>query len=346
MNRNAVTLKEIATAAGCSTRVVSAVLNPGSSTVRVGEATQQRILETARERGYRPNQLARAVATGKSRVLGLVADVNDVEHKAYMLAGAIEAANACNYMIKVLTTVYNEISSEPIEKCMEWRLAGLLGVTLPGHVNDYLRENTKALQIPLALVDNVKMYDDCISVVSDDRQGIRSAAEHLIEIGHKKIGFLGGVKESIVSSERELEFRQALEESNLAVRDEWIAHSHWEFRTLIEPVVDSILFSPVGRPTAIICAGDGIAMSLIRHARHLGVQVPQDLSVVGFANFYMARFCDPPLTTIAQPFREMGRVAAQRLIALLENNTDYQTVSMHEYLPTRLIKRGSTAAPQ
>lgn len=345
MNRNAVTLKEIATAAGCSTRVVAAVLNPGSSTVRVSEATQQRILATAHERGYRPNQLARAVATGKSRVLGLVADVNDVEHKAYMLAGAIEAANACNYMIKVLTTAYNEVSKEPIEKCIEWRLAGLVGITLPDHVNDYLRENTNQLRIPLALVDNTKMYDDCISVVSDDRQGIRLAVEHLVELGHKNIGFLGGVKESIVSSERELEFRQALLAQGLKVQNKWIAHSHWEFRTHIEPVVEGILSASVGRPTAIICAGDGIAMTLIRHARHLGLTIPEDLSVVGFANFYMARFCDPPLTTIAQPFREMGRVAAERLITLLESNNGDEAVAIHEQLTTRLIKRGSTAPP-
>lgn len=187
MNRTPVTLQQIADVAGCSKRTAAAVLGFGGGNVRVGEAMQRRILETARAQGYRPNRLAQAVATGKNRVLGVVTDSNEVEHKGYMLAGAIEAANACDYLIKVLPTRYGEVSDEPIEKCIEWQMAGLLVVNLSVEVNDYLRRQTAKLGLPLALLDNVAHHDDCISVVSDDEQGVNLAVEHLIELGHQNI---------------------------------------------------------------------------------------------------------------------------------------------------------------
>lgn len=345
MNSSVASVKEVALAVGCSPRVAAAVLNPGNSNVRVGEATQQRILETAREMGYRPNELARTMATGKSRVVGLVRG-EQTEHGGWMLTGAIEAADQCGYTSKILFMAHDELPNRVIEHCIEWRLAGLVAVSINAKALDYLRAQTKHYKIPLAVIDNVPAGFRGVCATSDEHQGIFQVVEHLFEQGHRAIGFLGGEPNSSSSKQREMAFRQVLNQFGLPIREAWIRHSDWYRMPVIEAAVQKFLQNE--RPSAIVCAGDPLAMVLIRGARAAGIEVPRQLSVTGFANFDLSGFADPPLTTVEQSFSAMGNVATAQLIAQLEGEPSNQPTDESgncQKIPTRLVIRGSTAPP-
>ena len=341
MNPSVASVKEIALAVGCSPRVAAAVLNPGNSNVRVGEATQQRILATAREMGYRPNELARTMATGKSRVLGLVRG-EQTEHGGWMLAGAIEAANALGYTSKILFAAHDQAPREVIEHCIEWRLAGLIAVSMNAKSLDYLCDRAAEFEIPLAVCDNVPDGFAGVCATSDEHQGIFQVVEHLVKQGHRDIGFLGGEPKSSSSQLREVAFRQVLGQFDLPLREAWITHSDWYRMPVIEAAVQRFLGDEM--PSAIVCAGDPLAMAMVRGARAAGVNVPRQLSVTGFANFDLSSFADPPLTTVEQSFPQMGSAATTQLIARLDGELASEPDSCQK-IPTRLVIRGSTAPP-
>ena len=336
----AVTQKQIANELGISHQLVSFALNGSGN---VAPKTRDEIVATAARLGYRPNELARTMATGKSRVLGLVRG-EQTEHGGWMLAGAIEAANELGYTSKILFTPHNELPSKVIDQCVEWRLAALLAITINAPSINYLREKSEARQIPLAIVDNVPPDFGGVYATSDEHQGIHQVVEHLVALGHRDIGFLGGEPQTASSMNRETAFRKVLAEFGLPLRESWVLQSDWYQMPLIEAAVQSFLSGEM--PTAIVCAGDPLAMAMIRGARAAGVSVPRQLSVTGFANFDLSAFADPPLTTVEQSFAQMGSLAVQALIARLESGiSDEPSEESHLKIPTRLIVRGSTAPP-
>lgn len=342
MIASSVSLKEIAAVAGCSPRVAAAVLNPGNSNIRVGEATQQRIIATASELGYRANGLAQAMATGKSRVLGVIVEQGPIEHRGWMLSGAIEAAAVRGYLIKVLS--FQNLPTEVIGLCRDWRLAGLLSLALGAKQNAYLIHQAKEFNVPIAILDEMPVNFEGIIVTSDEMQGVRQVVQHLFEQGHRDIAFLGADEQSSVSQGRASCFRVVLKELGLLLCESWIVKSDWSDLEIIDSAVNSLLKSP--RPTAIVCAGDPLAMRVIAGARTLGLKVPEDLSVTGFANFFLSDMLDPPLTTIEQSFSEIGRVGVENMVALLENDANGAGPTRNKIkIPTRLIVRESTAPP-
>ena len=335
-----VTQKQIAHELGISHQLVSFALNGSGN---VAPKTREEIVATAARLGYRPNELARTMATGKSRVLGLVRG-EQTEHGGWILAGAIEAANELGYMSKILFTPHNEVPSQVFDHFIEWRLAALIAVSMNPQTLNYLCEKSKERQIPLAIIDNVPHDFHGVYATSDEYQGIHQVVEHLVAQGHHDIGFLGGEPQTASSINREAAFRAVVAGFGLPVRESWILQSDWYQMPLIEAAVQSFLSGEM--PTAIVCAGDPLAMAMIRGARAAGVQVPQQLSVTGFANFDLSAFADPPLTTVEQSFAQMGRLAVQSLIARLEDQstTEFSEDSQQK-IPTRLIVRGSTAPP-
>lgn len=344
MGSSLVSVKDVAAAAGCSPRVAAAVLNPGNSTIRVSEATQQRVLAMARQLGYRPNELAKAIATGKSRVLGAVMESHHAEHKAAILGGAIEAASDRGYVVKVLSFTIPNLPTGAIERCMEWRLAGLIGCTLSGDESNVLFQAAFQHGIPLVLADNAPDEDLVMRVVSNEIQGMRQLIGHLTGLGHREIAYLGGNPVSTVSKRRTASFRAVMSEFGLPVRESRVIESSWYEIPVIEAAIDVLMQGQL--PTAVVCGGDPLAMLLVRKMRARGVKVPEQLSVTGYANFYLGLFQDPPLTTVSQSFEQLGRLAAEQLIDYLETPTNERPVTFKEQtLATSLIVRDSTAVP-
>jgi LacI family transcriptional regulator len=340
--KNIVTMHDIAARAEVSQTTVSFVLNGHTGRASISPETTERVLSAARELGYQRNQLARAMVTGKSRILSVLTAPPHGENMSRILTGAHEAANLHDYLLKVQYLPTNIIDEATIVRCLEWRLAGAMILGLEESMQDELYARLASWGISLVTVDNARRYEHSLHVSSDNQGGIRQALSHLIDLGHHNIGFIGG-RPSFISQEREESFRDILAERGLSVRDAWIRQSSWGDPGVIAEAAIAILGAEGGRPTAIVCASDTAAMVVLRVARARGLRLPEDLSVTGFTNSTLSAVADPPLTTVAQPFHEMGSAAAMHLVRSAESSEKLPPSVPPLLLPTRLIVRESTA---
>jgi LacI family xylobiose transport system transcriptional regulator len=170
--------------------------------------------------------------------------------------------------------------------------------------------------------------------------GAAQAARHLIELGHRRIGVLGGSTQSLCASERLEACRAALEIAGLGLRPQLVTTGDFTFEAGL--ALGGELLSQPDRPTAILCGNDLQALGVYKAARRLGLRIPQDLSVVGFDGIDAGAWCDPALTTVRQPYREIGAAAANLLLALIAGPVPALT---RVELPTALVVRESTAPP-
>jgi LacI family transcriptional regulator len=353
-----VTQKQIAERLGISRQLVGFALNGGGT---VSARMRRQIQDAAREMGYRPNEIARTMATGRSRVLGFLVPNPELENVARMLTGALEEAEATDYFVKVLRLRSETDMREVIERCAALRLAGVMVGLLPHDRLNRLFAEFDRFGIPVALMDCGHTLPLVPCILSNDLQGCRAALDHLISLGHRRIGFLAGPRGEGSADMREQGYRETMAARGLPVREEDIARGHWGRAPQTDDAALALLNRPAPeRPTAVFCVDDKSALVALRIARSLLLFVPGDVSIVGFANLTMAEYSDPPLTTVAQPFSEMGRVAVRRLLTTVAARDADETDSgeseeekenrgiepSRELLPTRLIVRGSTAPPR
>ncbi len=174
----------------------------------------------------------------------------------------------------------------------------------------------------------------------DNYQGAVLATEHLIALGHRRIGFCGGIVEHVDAIERERAFRKTMRRHGLPVIEKWVLHCDFEMRKALHAGLK--LLDTRDRPTGIFSANDVMAFGLIDAARILGLAVPSDLSVAGFDDIDDAAAFLPPLTTVGQPIQEIGRTAVAYLLGAIGNP---RPPILHQRLPAQLFIRASTAAP-
>lgn len=339
-----ITISDVAAKAGVSRTTVSYVLNEGVTSLKISGATRTRVLETAAQLGYRRNELARAVTTGKTQMLGFWVMQSNREPVVRVLAGAMKEAETNGYSIKMLGFDNGSLPERILERCQEWRLSGILAIHAPGNALQALYPRILSTQVPFVLVDSQQPPPGCSHILADSSEGMSAAIQHLVELGHLRIAFLGGRRgdEDSISGQRERAYRTAMSRHGLGEfvqveYGDWEAQwSDWENGTTAA-AAKRLLDAPV-RPTAIACASDHMAMIVVRLAVDRGLQVPQQLSVTGFDDVTAATLYTPPLTTVAQPFEEMGRCAVRHLIAPGQPQ-------LPQVLPAHLIVRGSTAKP-
>ncbi|MES2459104.1 MAG: LacI family DNA-binding transcriptional regulator [Armatimonadota bacterium] len=340
-----VTMSDIARRVGVSQATVSYVLSGRQSGVRVRDEMRQRILQTAADLGYRRNDMARAMSSGKSYVLGFVTRIAGQESSARMMVGAQEVASENGYSIQLMPLHGKSPDyAAAFARLAEQRVAGVLALNLKVDAIELLRQETERFEIPIAFMDDPPPLDWAMRVISDDRGGLRLALEHLIALGHHRIGFVSAQRESPLAEQRRALFLDLMAEYGLPVPNEFVLATDWVKPEIVEPAVHALLAPGRPRetyPTAFLTAGDLMAMVTMRTARALGYRVPQDLSVVGFADFISATFADPPLTTIAQPFEEIGRCAARYLLDCAHATNPGSGAEI--VIPTYLVVRASTA---
>jgi DNA-binding LacI/PurR family transcriptional regulator len=341
-----VTMNDIAARVGVSQATVSYVLNARNNGISIRKETRERILETAAEMGYRRNDLARAMVTGKNFVFGFLTRDPSAEGTTRMMVGAQEEAEKHGYLIKLLPILKDADYRLCIERSIEQRLAGMLVQNIGPQMFEYLHAETSRFRIPVAMIDDPPPQNWGTRVISDDEGGLKLAIEHLKQLGHQHIGFVAAQANSPLSVARAELFRDLMRRAEFVLPEEYVIWTDWQEPEVIESCVHEFLTTARPRPTALICAGDMIAMSTLRAARALGIALPRELSVVGFADLRMATFADPPLTTIAQPFEEIGRAAVR---ALLTGDATCEADEVITREPvavaTRLVIRASTAPP-
>lgn len=336
-----ITISDIAAKSGVSRATVSYVLNGRDSSVRISDNTRQRVMETAAELGYRRNELARAMTTGKNRMLGFWVMQSNREPVVRVLSGAMKEADENGYFIKMLGFDNGTLDERTLERCVEWRLSGIIAIHAPCAAMRELYPQIVKTAIPFVMVDSQQPPIGCLNVAADNEGGMNAVIEHLVSLNHRHIAFLGGrsEREDSISGARERAYRAKMEACGLAAccdveYGDWQADfSDWENGVTAQAV--RRLLDKNSRPTAIACASDHMAMIVVRLASQQGLKVPDDLSVTGFDDVTVATLYNPPLTTVAQPFEEIGRVAVRHLLQT-QNGAEPQ-------LPAHLVVRGSTA---
>lgn len=293
------TLKDVAKAAGVSLASASYAINGAGS---VGEATRAHILKVASELGYRPNQSAKAMKTGRTGAIGLI--VPDLTNPFFpnLAQVVIQAARAHGYSVFLTDT---EGSPEA-----EQNAAGLLVQHGVDGVIWFPIDDTGAVSkiidgVPAVVLDrNLPGYD---VIQADYEQGGRLAAEHLIAAGHRRIGVISGPHAASSARQRaEAAIAVVEEKAQLA----W--HVHNAFSVDLEPQVSEALERR--EATAVIAGADLIAIGALRHIRAIGQSSPDDVSVVGFDDIPWAQLHTPSLTTIDMPVEEMATAAVETLI--------------------------------
>ena len=286
------------------------------------------------------------MVTGKNFVLGFLTRDPSAEGTTRMMVGAQEEAEKNGYLIKLLPIPKDADYRVCIERSIEQRLAGMLVQNIGPQMFEYLHAETARFHIPVALIDDPPPQDWGTRVISDDEGGLKIALEHLLELGHRHIGFVAAQANSPLSVVRAQLFRDLMRENGLPRSEHSVIWTDWQEPEVTVSRVREFLASEQPRPTALMCAGDMIAMSALRAARSLGISLPDELSIIGFADLRMAAFADPPLTTIAQPFEEIGRAAVRSLLGKTTTDEAPGVVGREPItVPTRLIVRSSTAPP-
>jgi LacI family transcriptional regulator len=257
----------------------------------------------------------------------------------------MKEADDNNYFIQMLGFDNNSLDSRTLERCVEWRLAGIIAIHAPETTMESLLPQIQATGIPFVMVDSQQRTREsgCPNITSDNEGGVRAVVEHLLALGHRRVAFLGGQSGSMdsISYSRERAYLETmathdLEKECCVEYGDWCAEfSEWETGATAE-AGRRLLDSPT-RPTAIVCASDHLAMVVMRLAAQRGLRVPEALSVTGFDDVTVAALYNPPLTTVAQSFEEIGRAAVRHLLKPKHDTP--------QILPTRLLVRGSTAPP-
>jgi DNA-binding LacI/PurR family transcriptional regulator len=324
------TIAEVARHAGVGVATVSRVLN-GSPAVR--EQTRQRVLDTIAELGYAPNPAARALSTGRTLSVGVVAPFFTRPSVIERLRGISHVLAGAGYRM-VLFDVERPGQDAEFFRTLPGGLDGLLSISLCPPDADL--DRFAAAEVPVVLVDYP--HERLPSVHTDDVAGGRTATEHLLELGHERIAFLGDFEHNYhgftSSAMRRVGYQEALYSAGLEVDLELVRRaSHGR-----EPaaVLTRELLEMTDPPTAIFAASDTQAMGVLEAADELGVAVPDDLAVVGYDDIETARYAG--LTTIAQPLEESGAVGAHLLLSALEGGE-----TSGRQLPVRLVVRSSTA---
>lgn len=336
-----VTMREIAQHVGVSYSTVSFVLSDRETPVRISDKTRGRVLAAAAALGYQRNEMARAMVSGRSRFFGFIVVEPDYEPVSHMLAGALDEADEQGYFVKVLRARDFQIDQKLIDKCLALRLEGVVSLYLKPGEAERLHHALSRFQIPVVTLETCNPRDWGTRIYSDDAAACDQVIEHLHALGHHRIAFIAGKTDSEAGRLRECGYLAAMKARGLDVPTGYLARGDWEIAPT-EQATRELLEHPAGRPTAIFCANDQMALVAIRTARAAAFQVPRDLSVVGFTDLAMAELCDPPLTTVAQPFHEMGRSAVRHLISASQREPETRNLCQEDVLGAFLVVRQSS----
>ena len=336
-------LAEISRICGVSLGATSKALSgkPG-----VSEATRQRILSVAAQHNYRPNRLVHAIQSGRSMTVGLTCNDFRDDFSGRIIEGMLGVLYGADYDAIVISWDLCVHEGEKVLRTFaERRVDGLLMFPPADQPSQAYLQELKSFHRPIVVVDQTFAgVDDYDFVGSQDFEGGALAAQHLIDLGHRKIANLFHLKTSTGRARLE-GFRSTMQKHGLAIHEQWMRElQHYGTDETYQHA--KILLSGENPPSAIVAFNDWVAMDVLAAAHDLGLSVPHDVSVVGFADLKLASVVRPRLTTIAQDPLEIGRRAAGRLLQLLtaDRKTSPQISPTTDRIPIKLQMGESTRA--
>lgn len=326
------TVRDVAAEAGVSPSTVSRVLR---GTVSVSAEKRRAVLEAVAKLGFHPNALARALKTRRTHVIALI--IPDITNPYYAeIARGVEDCTWSKGYVTIVANTANDPSREDayLRVLQENRVDGVV-IAVAGSGGPHL----KAFMAGVPVVTVGRELGGGLrtdAVVVDNVAGMRAATEYLLSLGHRDIAFIGGNPAVSSSHARLLGYKQALEAAGIPVRGEWVLPGDFSIASGASAVER---LRQDRMPTAIVCANDLSAIGAMRALKQRGLRIPSDISVVGFDDIPIATEVEPPLTTVAQPVRQMGEKAVG---LLLDRTEGRRKRAKRVVLAAQLVVREST----
>jgi len=330
MNRN-VTIKDVAKKASVSPATVSRALNDNMS---ISPETRRKVKEVADQLGYTKNAVALGLSRGNLNVIGVV--IADISNPFFSEAvrGIEDTAQKHGYGVILCNTDEDQEREAYYAKFLEnHRVGGIIFTTsmLQDPLIVQLQEKIPTLSLSRTVLDIDLHY-----VAGDDFEGGKMAVNHLIKLGHKRIGYITGPLEVAPSWSRFRGYREALASHKLQYRKAWVQFGDFNHQSGTR--LTKNLLKLKDRPTAIFAANDFIALGVMKAVEEAGLHVPNDLAVVGYDDIFLASFPQIQLTTVSQSMRHMGQLAAQSLLKVIKNP---EIDMLQEIIKPKLIIRES-----
>ncbi len=331
-------IKEIAREAGVSTATVSHVIN---GTRFVSDEVRARVLKAIEQFRYYPNAHAQSLASGRSKIFGLV--ISDIANPFFpdLVKSIEEAAFARGYDVMLSNTNYDtERTSHYVRRFIERKVAGVAVMT--SEMSKELVDELAHREVPVVFLDVGEPGTQMSNLQVDYEEGIEQAILHLVALGHRRIAFISG-KIDIRSSRRRLEAFQRTMKQLFPDVPELIFYGNFKIEGGRNAANEILTTLKNDLPTAVVAANDLTAIGAISEFEAAGYNVPRDISVVGFDNIDFAALTKPALTTVNLPRNELGRRAVEMLVKILDNP---QERGAEVRIPTNLVIRQSTAPAQ
>ena len=330
-----VTLSNVARKSGYSVTTVSRALN-GHSDVNV--ETRQKIEQVARELHYYPNRVAQQLVTKKANVIGLYSlDRETFQNQfiALMISGMMDEATRHNFNLLLFATQRLHTAQDLVSQCIH---RGLGGAVISGlRIDEPLLDDLVAMDFPTVLIDVPIEGPRATYVSVDNVLGASQAIDHLADLGHRSIGFINGHGAAWVSQQRYEGYQKGMQQNGLTPKSSYVFEGDFSKESGRRGAERLLRANP--EITAIFAASDLMAAGVLEQLQLMELDVPAQVSVVGFDDQDLSTHVTPALTTIRQDMYTFGRVAAQELIAMASDE-DY--VPQHVNLPSVLVPRASS----
>jgi DNA-binding LacI/PurR family transcriptional regulator len=330
--RGPASIKDIARLADVSHSTVSRALQ-GSPLVNT--KTAEKIQRIARESGYRASAVARGLVTRKTRTIGIVVTSIADPFVAEVVSGIEQSANDNGYSIFLADSNADpDRETNVVRSLAERRVDGI--IVTASRVGALYVPMLSEMMVPIVLVNNQHPGSFVHSIMIENAAASREATRHLIKLGHRRIAYLGDQFGYQSDTERCAGYREALRQAGLAYQEQLVVHGDGKPEAAIA-AMENLLTLPEP-PTAVFCYNDMSAIGALRAIRLRGLRVPEDISLVGFDDLFVACYTHPRLTTVRQPMRRMGLLAMESLLKLMTGHDSANIIKV----PAELIVREST----
>lgn len=332
-----VKIKDIAQKTGLSITTVSLVLNGKAD--KISEKTKELIFQTVKELNYHPNQIAVGLVKKRTNTLGLI--IPDISNMFFseIAKGVEDEGRKDNYNVILCNT--NDKHDIELEYINILAAKGVDGVILDMSAEDSEEKARESLDtlldygIPTVIVDRFTDDKSVASISIDNRQGAFLAAQHLIDLGHKRIGCVTGPANEKTCIDRYKGYCEALEKNGISVDKSFTYEGDYH----LQSGYDSVKTMLSKKVTAIFAFNDMMAYGVARALRENGIKLPDEMSIAGFDDIFLSEIFDIPLTTVRQPTFEIGKEAARMLIEKIKHEKE---ISKHIVLEPELKVRKST----
>lgn len=349
-----ITISDVAKHVGVSIATVSNVINNNG---KVKKETAELVQQAIKELNYIPNQIAKGLKTSQTNTIGIMAEDIGSYFSIEMINGICDCAelngytiNLCNLRINPKITAAQEseyshlAASQKFQRTLQTNLNNLLSSRICAliYIGTFPRDLSgllPTLDIPVVYAYSYNSDSDSYSVNHNEFEGGKLATEYLISKGHKKIGLISGYINSYLTHQRMMGYQTALMEHQLSYIPEYVCAGNWIYQDGFQQCCK--LLDLPEPPTAIFAMSDVMAYGAMNAAKSRGLNLPNDLSIIGFDGLDLSAYTWPALTTIQLPLRNIGLQSCQKAISLV---TKQHILQKNDYLPCTLLERDSVCA--